>query len=646
MKTAAAFIVLFVLSCNAFSQIPFNQTDETNFTLGLQSYRQGDYSTAYQYFNEVMKDSLNQRSADAFYYGARTLFNLHEYPGSVSAIDTFLVRFPLDDRRYEMFYIQGADLYELGQDSTAAVKFITAIDSASDAVVQSEAVASLRALVDFSLSFGEIEGVFEECHSRLSAMTVAVGFARRAYFSDKLPNAERILKEFKQRFPQPGTGSGEVGRWIDRIADDSLLARSSVKIGALLPLEYGSGVGDRLLLGIQLALDNYNATARTKVGLVLKNYAGVMLNLYSDMDALTQDTSVKAIIGPVFSDDVSQMAHLADTARVPTITPTATQVGLTRSNPYVFQANPSFRTRARAVADYAVNVLHLRRIAVLSPSDSYGKIIAGYFVDRLKELGVKPVSVAYFESGTTDLSLQIEQIKQAAATFKEPYVDFGPLNTREQASLIAYGLSPVYLDSLIRVRGSVDAYDLFGKNPVDVADSLGIPLDDRSNLGDFDALRSLGAIFVPLTSSKDMGVVGAQLAYYNVKTQLLGTDDWYDMNQLSNNEMYVDGVIFCSDTYFNTSSPAYIAASDSLSEISDVDFDRVVSYGYDLTNDLLNIIKSGNTSRTAIENALKYNTYTGVHSTISFDENNSNHYVHILQFKNGNIVDLGEVSTQ
>ncbi len=646
MKLAASIAFLLLFACSAFAQIPFSQTDETNYTLGLQSYRQGDYSTAYQYFKEVMDDSLNQRSAEAFYYGAKSLFNLHEYPESITAIDSFLTRFPTDGRRYDMFYIQGADYYELGTDSTAALKFITAIDSASDPVVQNEAVASLRALVDYSLSFSEIEHIFDECHGRLSAVTVAVGFARRAYFSDKLRDAARILKEFKLNYPQAGPGSGEVSRWIDRIANDSLLSRAPVKIAALLPLEYGSGVGDRLLLGIQLALDNYNAAAETKVGLVLKNYGGVMLNLYSDMDALVRDTSVKAIVGPVFSDDVSRIAQLADTAHVPTITPTATQVGLTDGHPYIFQANPNFKTRAQAVADYAVNVLHLRKIAVLSPSDSYGKIIAGYFIKQLKELGVTPVSVAYFESGTTDLSTQIEQIKEDAASYKEPYVDFGPLSPKNQAKLMAYGFTPNYVDSLVRVGGSVDAYDLFGNDPVHVADSLGIPVDDRSTLGDFDALRSLGGIFVPLTSSKDMGVVGAQLAYYNVKTQLLGTDDWYDMNQLSNNYMYVDGVIFCSDTYFNTSSPAYTDASDSLAEISDADFDRVISYGYDVTNDLLNLIKSGSTSRSQIENALKYNIYSGVHSTISFDDNNSNHYINILQFKNGNIVDLGEVNTQ
>ena len=135
------------------------------------------------------------------------------------------------------------------------------------------------------------------------------------------------------------------------------------------------------------------------------------------------------------------------------------------------------------------------------------------------------------------------------------------------------------------------------------------------------------------------------MAYYNVKTQLLGTDDWYDLNQLSNNDLYIDGVIFCSDTFFDTNSPEYSAASDSLSEISDVEFDRTIAYGYDLANMVLGIVRSGSTSRSDITDALEVETFKGLHSTIFFDGDNSNHYIHILQFKGGRIIDLGEVNS-
>jgi ABC-type branched-subunit amino acid transport system substrate-binding protein len=640
-------VAFFATTCGTlYAQIPFSQTDETNYSLGLQSYKQGDYSTAYQYFRLVMEDSINQRSAESLYYGSKCLFNLRRYQESISVIDTLLARFPTDEHKFEMLYELGADYYELGKYRSAGAQFVTTIDSAADQTVKDQAVASLRTLVDFNLTFDEVKSLFDQCRTRLSSVTIAISFARRAYFSDRIGAADTLLKQFIQSYPQPGYGSGEISKWIGRIADDEVLSQAPVKIGALLPLQYGNGVGDRLLLGIQLAIDDYNATAQTKIGMVLKNYGNNLVSLFSDMRSLAEDDAVKVIIGPVFSSEVSTVVDIANSAKVPTITPTATQAGLIAGNSYVFQSNPNFKTRARAMADYAVNVLHIQKISVLSPSDTYGKGIAGYFVARLKELNITPISVVYFETGTTDLSQQIGKIKSdAASALNEPYVDFAGLNKQQQLKLENYGIASSLVDSLEKSSGSVDAYDLFGQDPQRKADSLGIPITNRTVLGDFDALRSLGAIFIPLTSSKDIGVIGAQLAYYNVKTQLLGTDDWYDLNQLSNNDLYIDGVIFCSDTYFDTNSPAYRAASDSLSQISDVEFDRTISYGYDLTNMLLNAMKTGS-DRSNIVNALKSETYSGLHSAISFTSDNSNHYIHILQFKKGSVIDLGEVNEQ
>ncbi|HEY9166451.1 MAG TPA: penicillin-binding protein activator [Candidatus Kryptonia bacterium] len=645
MKTGLAFVVVAVVFVSsAHSQIPFSQTDETSFTLGLQSFKQGDYSTSYLYFKQVMDDSLNQRSEEAFYYGARSLFNLRRYSESSAAIDTFLVRFPSDERRYEMMYLLGADYYELGKYPSAASRFIVASDSAFDPTVRDRAVASLRSLIDTNIGFDEVEAAFEQCKTRLSASTVALAFARRAYDSDRLSDAAKMLHEFSARYPQPGTGTTEITRWLARIVDDSLRNNAQVRIGVLLPLEYGSGVGDKLLLGIQLALDGYNETAQTKIGMTVRNYAGNIVTLSSSMRALAKDPNVKAVIGPVFSGEVSQVVSLAGSAGLPTITPTATQVGLTAEGSYVFQANPNYMTRADAIADFAVDVLHLKRFAILAPSDSYGKTIAGYFATRLNSKGISVISSAEYESGSTDLVDQIGKIKTAAALAGEPYVDFTKLTKPQQAKLAEFGIPSAYVDSVANSKGTLDAYDLLGSNPVHIADSLGIPITMRTTLDQFEALRSLDAVFIPLTSSKDIGVIGAQLAYYNVKTQILGTDDWYDVNQLSNNDLYVDGIIFCSDTYFNTVSPAFTAASDSLSQISDMELDRTVAYGFDTASLILSAIKSGGTNRSDIYNALRAEAYPGLHSMISFAKDNSNHYLYILQFKKGNIVDLGEVN--
>ena len=113
MKIIPRFVIVlfatmtFLPKGNACAQIPFSQTDENNYYLGLQCFREGDNSTAEQYFRSVMNDSLNQRSAESFYYGTKCLFNLHDYTSAIGVADTFLLQFPTDDHRFEVFYILG-----------------------------------------------------------------------------------------------------------------------------------------------------------------------------------------------------------------------------------------------------------------------------------------------------------------------------------------------------------------------------------------------------------------------------------------------------------------------------------------------------------------------------------------------------------
>ncbi|MGC8594506.1 MAG: ABC transporter substrate-binding protein [Candidatus Kryptoniota bacterium] len=643
IKATVLINILIFLLGSADAQIQFRPADETHFALGLQSFREGDYSAAYQHFKQIIIDSLNQRSAEAYYYGARSLFNLKRFKDVEQLADSFFVLFSTDPHYFEMEYILGAADYELAKYNSASLLFVSVIDSAGESPLIEKAASSLQSIVATNLSFDEIEKLFSICRSSRSAEIVTVGFVRRAYFSDKASLAFDMLNEFVQKYPYAVTG--EVKGWLNRLALEKEARNANLKIGAVLPLEYGSGVGDKLMLGIQLALDEYNRNARPRVGLRLENYSGDLSKLDEDIRALADDSNIKAIVGPVFSGEVGVAAPIVNSLHVPLITPTATQVGLAPAGSYVFQANPDFKIRGEVMAEFAVNVLHLKRIAVLSPSESYGKIMAGYFISKLNELGIKPISVAYFESGTTDLSQQIAQIKNDAARFKEPYVEFGELNKYQISALKSYGLSPSLVDSLVRVKGTMDAYDIFGKDADLLADSLGIPITERTALTQFDALRSLEAIFIPLTSSRDIGIIGAQLAYYNVKTQLLGTDDWYDMNHLTNNVDYVDGVIFCSDTYLDASSPQFRSISDTLSQISDKEFDRTVAYGYDVTNMLLQLIRSGNLTREELKASLQNCTYRGIHSIIGFSGGNTNKYMNILQFRKGTVIKLAEVKS-
>ncbi len=70
-------------------------------------------------------------------------------------------------------------------------------------------------------------------------------------------------------------------------------------------------------------------------------------------------------------------------------------------------------------------------------------------------------------------------------------------------------------------------------------------------------VTAIEAIYMPIASPEEIGVVGSQLVYYNIEAQILGSGDWYDLAELEANKRYADGVIFSSDTFVHPEDSTY-----------------------------------------------------------------------------------------
>jgi ABC-type branched-subunit amino acid transport system substrate-binding protein len=80
---------------------------------------------------------------------------------------------------------------------------------------------------------------------------------------------------------------------------------------------------------------------------------------------------------------------LAEQYQVPLIAPLANSDTLNVDNPYVYQANPTFTSHGRKMADYAVNNLQMDTLAVIAEKNSLGEASAFAFRDRAEKLGAK-----------------------------------------------------------------------------------------------------------------------------------------------------------------------------------------------------------------------------------------------------------------
>lgn len=169
-------------------------------------------------------------------------------------------------------------------------------------------------------------------------------------------------------------------------------------LGAALPSHSDSGsefqVSRGLHFGYVLAAEEFNQQHTDKKAFIRhQNTTANMDSAGHAMTNLAWNYHADVVLGPLFSEPARKMADLAEQYQIPLIAPLANSDSLTLDNPYVYQANPTFTSHGRKMAEYAVQNLQMDTLAVLAEKNSLGEASAFAFRDRAERLGAK---VAYF----------------------------------------------------------------------------------------------------------------------------------------------------------------------------------------------------------------------------------------------------------
>jgi len=137
---------------------------------------------------------------------------------------------------------------------------------------------------------------------------------------------------------------------------------------------------------------------------------------------LTSGGDLTALIGSVRSTQIQAVAPTVLKAGMPMIVG-GTDYMLTHSNnPWIFRARPNDGYSAKVIADYGVNVLKLKKWAIIHSTDSFGNGGKNNLVEALKELGVTPVSVQGFTSNSQDFTQIVLAVKQSGADIVSSYI--------------------------------------------------------------------------------------------------------------------------------------------------------------------------------------------------------------------------------
>ncbi len=195
-------------------------------------------------------------------------------------------------------------------------------------------------------------------------------------------------------------------------------AQQVIKIGVVGPLTgaFAAG-GQSQITGAEMRAKEINAQG-----------GPYKIELFSEDDASNCDQSVNAtvklvtrenvvaVLGALNSPCALAMVPITKRYKTPQFTPGVGAAITKQGSEWVFRIAVGAEGQTKALADFTVNKLGEKKIAVLYSDDEYGASMANGFKTALAALGVQPVAFESFPRADQDFTGQLSKAKQAGAT--------------------------------------------------------------------------------------------------------------------------------------------------------------------------------------------------------------------------------------
>ncbi|MES0362889.1 MAG: penicillin-binding protein activator [Desulfobacteria bacterium] len=336
--------------------------------------------------------------------------------------------------------------------------------------------------------------------------------ARVYALEDRIEQAIQILSDFTIRFPHHDEFETATAL-MEELKSGPLVDPFS--IGCILPLTGSYGTfGNRALMGIELALDQFNTrTDVNPIQLLIRDSKGDPNEAARAVEDLAFRDRVIGIIGPMITSESA--AVRAQALKVPIMTFTQ-KPDITKLGDCVFRNFLTFSLQAKAIAAYAVQERGIKRFAILYPEERYGISFMNRFWD---ELIVHDAEIVGIESYGTDQTDFADAINKLVGMYYPR-----PEEPEEEEGL----------------------------------DTTTPPADEQTEEEETEPkpLVDFGAVFIPDTFEK-AGLIAPQFPYYDVgNVLLLGTNLWHSDKLIQTARRYVQGAIVPDGFFLESPSPA------------------------------------------------------------------------------------------
>ena len=382
-------------------------------------------------------------------------------------------------------------------------------------------------------------------------------------------------------------------------------------VAIILPLSGQDKIkGQTFLMGLSAMVNDYQYDLFTHFK-VYDNKSDDLTTL-KILQKINLDRTIISILG--YLSEISNIAATSFSGKIPVLLSKSNYSELPELSENIYLLSTSSEVQAKLSAQYAINILGYKNIAVLAPADNKNKNYADNFIKELNQLGIDPVSIEWYYERPENISRQFSAIRKVAWS----------LIPKEDPNLKYLDMEIDSLDALF----DVDVADFFDKDEED---------DNRKKMSQKDSLKinlkTIDAIYMPINKG-DLSFIGTQLPMYNLDAKIIGNESWMDIDILAQDIIgpHLQGLTVLSSEY-----PKF-----GITESSDLD--RIYSMGYDHSYFINSLVKISSTSRRKFKNLLKKgDLYMGASSLIELGgpSNNENKIVRVLEYNRNKMETIG-----
>ena len=602
------FVFLFISNCLFGQVLDSTFTYDEDFHIALKHYNSKRYKLAETQFKKILIDRKNYSDPVSHLMLAKSQYFQNKIVESQRTCNSYLNKYPKSKYEIHVRVLLSDIFIKKEKYSNVLDQLLPIRNEVQDSVLQYNIDYRIISSIIVGIKSSKIEELLFLSENTINRSILNLARSYRSLLDGNMNdmelslsviNAETLPNQYKNLF-----------NGLNRFIGTEDISHGNVAV--ILPLSGNDKIkGQTFLMGLSGMVVDYQFDLSTHFKIYDNNSSDI--KTLQILKSINLDRSITSILG--YLSEVSNIAATSYSGSIPILLSKSNYSELPIISDNIYLLSTSSEAQAKLSAQYVVNILKYKNIAVLSPADDINKNYADNFILELNQLGVEPVIVEWYYDKPENISRQFESIRK-----------------------IAWSLLPKEDPNIKYLDMEIDSLDaLFD---VDVADFIDIVQEDNNisnRMTKKDSskvnLNTIEAIYIPIDKS-DLSFIGTQLPMYNLETKIIGNESWMDIDILGQDIIgpHLQGLTVLSSEY-----PKY-----GITESSELD--RVYSMGYDHGYFINSLIKLSSNSRQKFKRLLKKgDLYMGASSLIELGgpNNNENKIVRVLEYKRNKMNTIG-----